>query len=187
MERSKMKKIILLATVALFLSGSAAWAQKANEFSVKQAADYGLKNALQVKNALLDVLIQEQSNRDITSAAYPQINGNIATTHYFNIPVQTIPDFISPATYQVLINQGVKDGNGVPISLPNGGNFGVLPLQFGSSWNANAGFTLNQILFDGQVFVGLQARKTSIDARQIVPGLVIHHQLQNTWCQILQG
>ena len=137
-----------------------------NRFSVTQAVDYGMKNSAQVKNALLDVLIQQETNKDITSAAYPQITGNVSSTHYFNIPVQTIPDFISPATYQVLINQGVKDGSGTPIVMPNGGNFGALPLQFGSPWVANAGFTLNQLLFDGQVFVGLQARRTSIEARE---------------------
>ena len=52
--------------------------------------------------------------------------------------------------------------------MPNGGKFGALPLQFGSSWIANAGVSLTQVIFDGQVFVGLQARKTSIDARQKV-------------------
>src|SRR6185436_19363661 len=52
------------------------------------------------------------------------------------------------------------------IKMPNGGKFGALPLQFGASWIANAGVSLTQVIFDGQVFVGLQARKTSIEAKQ---------------------
>ncbi|MGL1530652.1 TolC family protein, partial [Vibrio parahaemolyticus] len=35
--------------------------------------------------------------------------------------------------------------------------------QFGTKYNASAGVSLQQLLFDGQVFVGLQARKASID------------------------
>lgn len=138
-----MKKLILLATVTLFLSSSAAVAQKANEFSVKQAADYGLKNAVQVKNALLDVLIQEQSNRDITSAAYPDIKATGSFNDYLNIPTSLLPGEFFGGT---------------------AGTF--IPVKFGTKYSATGGVALNQILFDGQVFVGLQARKTSIDARQ---------------------
>ena len=143
MERSKMKEIMMLATVTLLLSGSAVWAQKANEFSVKQAADYGLKNAVQVKNALLDVLIQQQTNKDITSAAYPDIKANGSFNDYLNIPTSLLPgEFFG----------------GAP------GSF--IPVKFGTKYSATGGVSLNQVLFDGQVFVGLQARKTSIDARQ---------------------
>ena len=119
------------------------WGQTTNQFSVKQAADYGLKNAVQVKNALLDVLIQQQSNKDITSAAYPQITANGTMTDYLNIPTSLLPGeiFGQPA-----------------------GTF--IPVRFGTKYTANGGVSLNQILFDGQVFVGLQARKTSIDLRQ---------------------
>ena len=143
MERSNMKKLISGVTVILLLSGSAAWAQQANEFSVKQAADYGLKNAVQVKNALLDVLIQQQLNRDITSAAYPDIKATGSFNDYLNIPTSLLPgEFFGGAA----------------------GTF--IPVKFGTKYSATGGVALNQLLFDGQVFVGLQARKTSIDARQ---------------------
>lgn len=143
MERSNMKKLISGVTVILLLSGSAAWAQPANEFSVKQAAEYGLKNAVQVKNALLDVLIQQQSNRDITSAAYPDIKATGSFNDYLNIPTSLLPgEFFGGAA----------------------GTF--IPVKFGTKYSATGGVALNQLLFDGQVFVGLQARKTSIDARQ---------------------
>ena len=143
MERSTMKNLILLTIVILFLSTEGAMAQKANEFSVKQAVDYGLKNAVQVKNALLDVLIQEQTNRDITSAAYPDIKATGSFNDYLNIPTSLLPgEFFG----------------GAP------GTF--IPVKFGTKYSATGGVALNQLLFDGQVFVGLQARKTSIIARQ---------------------
>jgi outer membrane protein TolC len=154
-----MKKIWLTNSVAigmLLLSGNA-FAQQKNEFSVKQAVDYANKNSITVKNALLDVQVQNQVNRQITSAAFPQVSGSINTTHYFDIPVTTLPDFISPATYQVLVDQGVKNGSGQPIVMPAGG-FGSIPAQFGTAWTASGGIDVSQLLFDGQVFIGLVAR-----------------------------
>lgn len=132
-----------------------------HEMSVQQAIDYAMKNNMQVKNAFLDVKLQEQVNREITSRAYPQINGSLGTTYNPNVATQVIPNFISPATYQVLIDEGVRNGSGDPIVMPN--DFGFIAAQFGTKFSANAGVSLNQILFDGQVFVGLQARSTTLD------------------------
>jgi len=110
-----------------------------HRFSLQQAVDYATKNNVQVKNVLLDVQIQRQTNKDITSAAYPQINGNFSLTDNLKLPVSLVPgDFFGqPGTY--------------------------VPLKFGVKYNAIGGIELNQLLFDGQVFVGLQARKTAID------------------------
>jgi len=132
-----------------------------HRFSVQQAVDYAKKNNVQVKNALLDVQIQQQTNREVTGSAYPQINGSLGTTYNPFVATQVIPNFISPATYQVLIDEGVKDGNGNAIKMPN--DFGYIAAQFGTKWSATGGVSLSQILFDGQVFTGLQARKTLID------------------------
>lgn len=132
-----------------------------HEMSVQQAIDYAMKNNLEVKNALLDVQYQEQVNREVTSRAYPQINANLGTTYNPNVATQVIPNFISPATYQVLIDEGVQSGSGNPITMP--ADFGMIAAQFGTKYSANAGVSLNQILFDGQVFVGLQARSTTLD------------------------
>ncbi len=142
MEKIKRHKIGLLA-IAMMFAGGTVLAQTKNEFTVQQAVDYGLKNAVQVKNALLDVLIQEQSNRDIASAAYPEIKATGGFNDYLNIPTTLLPGEI--------------------IGQPAGT---FVPVKFGTKYTANGGVSLNQILFDGQVFVGLQARKTSIEARQ---------------------
>jgi outer membrane protein len=132
-----------------------------HEFSVEQAIEYARKNSATVRNSLLDIRYQEAVNREITSAAYPKLNGSLSTTYNPNIATQVIPNFISPATYQVLIDEGVKNGSGQPITMP--GDFGFIPAQFGTKYSATAGASLSQLLFDGQVFVGLQARRTSID------------------------
>jgi len=120
-----------------------AMAQETYTFSAKQAVDYALKNSVNVRNALKDIEIQLQQNREITSAAYPQISGNINVTDYLKLPTQLIPaEFFGgqPGTFQ--------------------------PVQFGTKYNGTYGASLNQVLFDGQVFVGLQARATSIQWAQ---------------------
>jgi len=132
-----------------------------HEFSIQQAVDYALKNNVNVKNALVQVKIQEQQNRNFTSAAYPHINASIGTTYNPAVATQVLPNFISPATYQVLVNEGVKDGNGNAIQMPS--DFGFIAAQFGTRFSANAGVSLTQLLFDGQVFVGLQARSAAMD------------------------
>ena len=160
--RKNKRSNAILPIVVLLMVVQLSTAQTKNAFSVKQAVDYGLKNAVQVKNALIDIKIQEQTNREITAAAFPQINGSITTVHYFNVPVQSIPNFIAPATYKVLKDEGVKNASGNTITSPNGGNFGNLPLQFGTPWTSSAGLEFSQLLFDGQVFVGLQARTAAM-------------------------
>ena len=159
-----MKKFWLCntAVIGLMLLSAGVFAQQQNNFSIQQAVDYAIKNATQVKNALLDVKVQEQVNRQITSAAYPQVNGSIGVTHFPNIAVQSLPNFISPATYQVLIDEGVKNGTGSNITFPAGG-FGTIAAQFGTPWNASSGIDVSQLLFDGQVFVGLMARDAVLD------------------------
>jgi outer membrane protein TolC len=116
-----------------------ALAQQSYTFSAKQAVDYAMKNSVNVQNALKDIEIQQQSNREITAAAYPQISGSVNVTDYLKLPTQLIPAefFGGPAgTFQAI--------------------------QFGTKYSGTYGATLNQLLFDGQVFVGLQARAASI-------------------------
>jgi len=117
-----------------------ALAQQSYTFTAKQAVDYAMKNSVNVKNSLKDVEIQLQTNREVTSSALPQLSGNVNVTDYLKLPTQLIPaEFFGGAA----------------------GDF--LPVQFGTKWNGTYGVTLNQLLFDGQVFVGLQARAASIE------------------------
>ena len=134
------KAIIYLLFLFPFLY-TQSFAQPANTFTAKEAVDYAIKNSVQVKNALVDIEIQRQTNKEITAAAYPQINGNLSVNDFLNIPTSLIPaEFFGgpPGTYA--------------------------PVKFGTKYNASFGAEVQQILFDGQVFVGLMARKTVIES-----------------------
>lgn len=169
MKRVRNNRLIQIAV--LFILPVMATAQSSDtakrvkhEFSIQQAIDYAKKNNVNVKNALIDVQLQVQQNREFTSNAYPHINASVETVYNPSVATQIIPNFISPATYQVLIDQGVKDGNGQPIVMPN--DFGFIAAQFGTKFSTTAGISLQQILFDGQVFVGLMARGAAVQLKE---------------------
>ncbi len=150
----------LLSSVSFISVAQTDTASHTNAFSAKQAVDYALQNAVQVKNALIDIKLQQQQNKEITAAAFPQVTGSGSVTYNPNVATQTFPNFIAASTYGVLVQENVKNGNGNPITAP--GDFGVIQAQFGSKYSLNGGVDLNQLLFDGQVFVGLLARKAAI-------------------------
>jgi outer membrane protein len=166
MKRLRPQGKVWMICLALFsfTAGAQDTLKGRHEFSVQQAVEYAKRNSVQIKNALLGVELQKQTNREITAAAFPQINGSLSTTYNPNVAVQTFPNFIAAATYGVLAQEDVRKGNGSPIIPP--ADFGLIEAQFGTRWFAGAGVDLSQLLFDGQVFVGLQARKTSIDFQQ---------------------
>jgi outer membrane protein TolC len=147
-------------------SSSSTSAPQTHDFSVKEAVDYSSKNNVAVKNALLDYQIQEQSNRATTSAALPQLTGNIGITDYVQIPTTLLPgEFLNP---------------------PQPGTY--FPIKFGTKWNSTGGVTLKQTLFDGQVFVGLQARAASLQyyhERQEITEQMIRSNIYKIYYQLL--
>lgn len=175
----------LLVVACIAFTGILA-AQTTNEFTVQQAVDYAKKNATQVKSALIDIELQRQQNREFTAAAYPKLTASTTIIHFPNVAVQSFPNFISAATYGVLTQEGVKDGNGNTITAP--ADFGFVQAQFGTKYNLNAGVDLSQILFDGQVFVGLQARKAALElaAQQVaVTEEMINVNVQKIYYQLV--
>jgi outer membrane protein len=62
-----------------------------HQFTAQQAVEYGKKNNVQVKNALLDVKIQEQTNREVTGTALPQLSGSGSMTYNAKLPVSLVP------------------------------------------------------------------------------------------------
>lgn len=189
MKRKGTNNHVIVAVLAIsLLWQSNVQAQEVNKFSVQQAVDYALKHSVQVRNALLDLQIQKQTNREITAAALPQLSGNVGTNYFPNVAVQSFPNFISAATYGVLQDEGVKDGNGNPIVAPS--DFGFVQAQFGTKYTANAGVEFSQLLFDGQVFVGLQARDASMDYQKkqvAVTEEMIKVNVQKIYYQLVVG
>jgi len=139
MNKRSIERMVWLLCLVLIVGTGNAQNTTTHEFTIQQAVDYARKNNVQVKNALLNIQSQQQTNREITAGALPTITGSIGMTDYIKIPTSLIPGeiFGQPAgTY--------------------------IPVQFGTKYNSTANIQLQQTLFDGQVFIGLQARETSI-------------------------
>ncbi len=169
MKTKKIAVVIfsfLLSGISFISVAQTDTARQINAFSAKQAVDYALANATQVKNALIDIKLQQQLNREVTASAFPQITGSGSINYNPNVTVQTFPNFIAQGTYGVLAANNVKDGSGNPIVIPS--DFGVINAAFGSKYSVSGGVDLNQILFDGQVFVGLLARKSLIENAELI-------------------
>ncbi|MFL5741433.1 MAG: TolC family protein [Flavisolibacter sp.] len=152
-----MKKLKLI--VLFLLTVLVTQAQRKYELTVKEAVDLAFANVIDVKNAQVDYDIQKAQNNEITGLAYPQITGSVQANHYLKLPAILFPNATSTAVYQILKNEGVSGTNGPITNVPDPTTSEV---SFQQPWNLAAGATLTQLLFEPDVFVGLQARKTAL-------------------------
>ena len=126
------------------------------QITAKDAVDIAFKNLADLKNARLDYKAAEAKNKEFTGLALPQVTGSLQGNHYLTLPLIQFPDGSEIQIYDVLRQEGVKDGSGAPITKK--GEFNYRNFSFITPWNVNAGLSVNQLLFEPQVFVGLQAR-----------------------------
>lgn len=126
------------------------------EITARDAVAIAFKNVADLKNARLDYKIAEARNKEITGLALPQVTGSLQGNHYLSLPQIQFPDGSEVQIYDVLRAEGVKDASGNPITKE--GEFSYRNFSFLTPWNVNGGINVNQLLFEPQVFVGLQAR-----------------------------
>jgi outer membrane protein len=140
-----MKQVFLLimGTMSVVQSFAQTEIPNIHQFKLDDCVVYAQKNNVQVKNALLAIDAQVQTNREIGAAAYPTVMTSSSVMDYTKIPVSLLPAQIF------------------------GGAAGTfIPVQFGTKFNANYGANFSQLLFDGQVFIALQARSTSLEMQR---------------------
>ncbi len=151
--------LIVLIIVNLFRVNSKAQQPQqpqVYEITAKDAVAIAFKNVADLKNARLDYKIAEARNKEITGLALPQVTGSLQGNHYLSLPQIQFPDGSEVQIYDVLRAEGVKDASGNPITKE--GEFSYRNFSFLTPWNLNGGISVNQLLFEPQVFVGLQAR-----------------------------
>src|SRR5438309_5552512 len=156
----KMKVIMLF-----LLTGLVTQAQRRYELTVKEAVDLAYNNVIDVKNAQADLDIQQAQNREILGQAYPQVAGNVQANHYLQLPKILFPDATSTAVYEILKTEGVNGSNGPITKVPSPT---MQQVSFQQPWNLTLGATASQLLFEPDVFVGLQARQTFLNLDQAV-------------------
>lgn len=140
-----MKQVFLFMIGLMSIATTMAQTEIPNihQFKLDDCVVYAQKNNVQVKNALLAIDMQVQTNREIGAAAFPTINTSTSVMDYTKIPTSLLPAQIF------------------------GGAAGTfIPVQFGTKFNANYGANFSQLIFDGQVFIALQARSTSLEMQR---------------------
>lgn len=155
------KRNILLMLLMLVLSATTVSAQTRYELTVKDAVDLAYKNVVELRNAQVDYRIQEAQNREIFGRALPQISASAGSQYYIKLPQILFPQS-DEAVYEVLRREQLI-GQNVKAPPPI-----LVPFSFQQPWNVNAGATLQQLLFQPDVFVGLQARQTALDLSSAV-------------------
>ncbi len=140
----KMKFKIAGTVVVMFAMISSASSQETYSFSLREAQVYALEHNYDVRNALTDIEIAREKVRETVSTGLPQISGSVSYNDYLEIPTQLIPAEFFP-----------------------GGEPGTFQeIQFGTQHNATWSADVNQMIFNGQYLVGLQASKAYLSLSQ---------------------
>lgn len=157
MSKQALQKLMFTFLIGLF--STHAFSQKRYELSVREAVELAYKNVTDVKNAETDVKIQDAQNKEITGQALPQLSGTASINRYLKLPQVLFPSS-EESIYKVLIdNKLVPSGTKAP--PPTFTSF-----SFVQPWNTSIGANFSQLLFQPDVFVGLQARKTALGYAQ---------------------
>lgn len=148
--------IILCALIASNVFG-----QQVRKLSLNEAVETAIKNAIEIQNLKLDEEIQLAQNNEIKGSALPQISADGQMSYYTNLPQIPFPSS-DISIYQVLEKEGVRDNNGNPINVGNA-SFGIQAVSFVAPLNYQYGVGVQQLLFQPDVFVALQARQSVLD------------------------
>jgi outer membrane protein len=158
----RMRRWIFILSGVFLLQSFQLDAQERYKLSAQEAVALALKNVTELKNLQIDRELQIAKNKEYIGQAFPQVNGSVSSQHFFSIPVTLLPDFISPSVYQVLVDNGVKNGAGSPITKPNNPPQ-FFPAQFGVPWQSSAGVQFQQLLFQPDLFIAIAARKKAVE------------------------
>lgn len=154
---NQLNKLLILGAL---LATATAQAQQRHELTVKEAVELAYKNVIEINNAEIDYRIQEAVNKETFGRALPQVTGNAGVQRYIQLPGFLFPDATSTAVYSILKEEGVSGNNGPITNVPAPR---LQQVSFQQPWNLALGGSVQQLLFQPDVFVGLQARKTALN------------------------
>ncbi|MBN2246825.1 MAG: TolC family protein [Candidatus Aminicenantes bacterium] len=101
-------------------------------FSLKEARTYALQHNYDVKKSLLDLETAKTKLKETVASGLPQLSSTINYNNNLKLATSLIPNFF----------------DGKPEEK--------IPVQFGTQHNASANLTVQQLVFSGSYFVGLQ-------------------------------
>ena len=133
-KKIRLNSILFLSLILLL--ENKLFAQQ--QFSLKEAREYALKNSYNIKTSKKDYEIAEKQISEIRATGLPQINGEANFQNFLDIPTQVLPaNAFNPA------------------ADPNE----LVPIRFGTDYSAYGQLQASQLIFDGSYIVALQASK----------------------------
>ncbi len=110
-------------------------------FTLTEAINYGLDNAVSMRQAVLTMQEAKERKREVLARGLPQLNAALGYTHYVSLPTSILPPELA----------------GLPPDAE------PLEVQFGVPHNASASAELSQLVFDGAYFLGIKATNMLVD------------------------
>ncbi|MEM7548700.1 MAG: TolC family protein [Bacteroidota bacterium] len=107
-------------------------------FTLNKSLEYAYEHNADVLNKVLDRKIADKQINEVLSEGLPQLNADAGLN--YNYQVQT----------------SLLDASNFDPTAPEGAE---IPVQFGQAYGAQAQITLEQLIFKGSYFVGIQAAK----------------------------
>ena len=136
----------VLVTVLSIVSLIAVPANTLGQMTLLDAKEYALKNHFDIVNADLEYNKALFKKKEYLSAGMPEAFIKGGFNQFPNLPVQVIDaSFFNP-----LAGEGE-----------------VIAFRAGTEFNSSASLNINQLLFDGSYFVGVQASKLLVELQSI--------------------
>jgi outer membrane protein len=138
-QSSRVRRCMLF--ICVFVASQNMYAQQPQpvNLTLREALNYALKANQNARKARLDVEGSGYKIEEVRSRALPQINGSSTVTYNPLLQKSALPNIFGPN--------------------PNPNE--TILIAFGQKWNANAGISLSQALFDKSVLTGLSAAKAT--------------------------
>lgn len=131
----------------IFFGSAKAQQESEKSFSLQECINYALAHNKEVINANLDREIAEAAVREILSDGLPQINATLDLAYNYKVPTTQLPAILIPDEFRE----------------PGTPSTGFVPVNFSTAYNGNAAISVEQMIFNGSYFVGLQAAKSYTD------------------------
>ncbi|MEN7549796.1 TolC family protein [Rapidithrix thailandica] len=134
-----MKKQLLMFTLSLWLlSPFRVNAQEETKhFTLKECLQYAVENSVEIRKKAFESRQASQYTKEVRSNGLTQVNAYVNLDINPALPTQLLP--------------------GELVQQPGT----MIPVQFGTKYNATAGIKAEQLIYDGSFFVGLKAAKAS--------------------------
>lgn len=144
-----MKRLYTLVIAIVFPLLTHAQEPKADRFTLEQCIDYALQNAISAQNAVIDQRIAAEKVKETIGLGLPQISGSVSIQH--NEKLRRFFNAYNPKGGFLNLgdNPGINPGDVIAAQ-----NF------FQLKNSADAGLTINQLIFNGSYLVGLKASNT---------------------------